>query len=349
MELGSDFELDMSNLNQTQDNFFQYLTLYNTVYMDSGRSAAIALNRILKQGTILLPSYICGSVINVYKRQFRIKFYKINADFSVDIKDFEKKLDKNVTVVYITHYFGQLQDKVFINYLYESKKEYGFTIIEDTTHSIFTESKTVGDYCICSLRKWFPIMDGGVLYSDKEMNGISVENIPHKNPSDKLYAMILKHLYIEGKLDSNQLYRKIFIEEEKKLDTQEEIYQMSALSKSLMENFSISELKEKRKRNYHELVKALRKLGINEILKKQEFVPLCCPVYVENRDEFRKYLIEHQVYCAVHWPLEGTELEGDEEMIHISESIISFPIDQRYGKQHMQYLGNLIEEYRGKK
>ena len=68
MELGSEFELDISILQQTEDNLFVYLSSYNSIYVDSGRSAATVLNKVLKQGTILLPSYICESVINVYKK-----------------------------------------------------------------------------------------------------------------------------------------------------------------------------------------------------------------------------------------------------------------------------------------
>ena len=300
MELGSDFELDISNLQQTKDNVIQYLSSYNSVYMDSGRSAAIALNRMLGRGIILLPSYICESVINVYKVQFRIKFYRIKSDFSVDINDIDRKINEGARVVYIMHYFGQLQDEAFLSYLNRKKQEYGFTIIEDTTHSVFTEARTIGDYCICSLRKWFPIMDGGVLYSGKPLSGITDQDIPHKNPSEKLYAMVLKHMHIEGEIECNNIYRKIFIDEEDKLDSQKGVFYMSDLSRCLLSYFSIKRSVEVRKRNYWELDGILRKIGVRGILKGDEFTPLCYPIYIDNRDRFRNYLIGHQVYCAVH-------------------------------------------------
>ena len=352
MELGSEFELEISSLSQKEDNLLQYLSSYNSIYMDSGRSATAVLNKVLKQGTILLPLYICESVINVYKEWFTIRFYKINKDFSVDIKDFEKKLKEGAAIVYIMHYFGQLQDKDFLEYLLKKRAECGFVIIEDTTHSVFTKARTVGDYCVCSLRKWFPIMDGGILYSEKPLSAIVGQGIPHKNPSEKLNAMILKHLHIEGKLDCNRLYRKIFMDEEDKLDSQKEVYYMSDLSKCLLSYFSVSELMEKRKRNYQELDNIMKGIGVKGALEGEEFVPLCYPMYIENRDEFRKYLIDRQVYCAVHWPLEnleseqnGTDLKWDDTAIQMSRNIISLPIDQRYDKKHMQYLGSLIKDY----
>ena len=101
-----------------------------------------------------------------------------------------------------------------------------------------------------------------------------------------------------------------------------------------------------------DLDKILKGIGMKGILKEEQFVPFCYPLYRENRDEFREYLMEHQVYCAVHWPLEnlgleqnGTDLKWNDTAIQMSHNIISLPIDQRYDKQHMQYLGSLIKDY----
>lgn len=345
MELGSNFELNVSNLCYTKDNIFRYLDSYFTVFTDSGRSASIVLNMIIKPGIILLPSYICESVINVYRDKFSLIFYNIRKDFSVDMKDFEGKIHENVTAVYVMHYFGQLQDQEFLFYLQRKKEQYGFTIIEDTTHSFFTKRNTVGDYCICSLRKWFPVMDGGILYSEKSLKNIPTEDIFAKEPSAGLAAMILKSLHIQGKVDCKELYRKMFTEEEAKLDRQKDVYKMSEISKALLNYFSVSEMVEKRKRNYKELEKVLLESKIEVVLKQGEYVPLSCPIYIEQRDGFRQYLAEHQVYCAVHWPLAGTGLEGNKGAKDISEHIISLPIDQRYGREHIQYLGKLIKDY----
>ena len=88
---------------------------------------------------------------------------------TIDIDDLKSKMDSQVTVVYLMHYFGSVQNNEVLKYLENTKKKRGYTIIEDTTHSIFTKKRTVGDYCVCSLRKWFPITDGGVLYTEKNV------------------------------------------------------------------------------------------------------------------------------------------------------------------------------------
>ena len=111
MELGSNFELDITQLSYKQDNIFSYLKDYHAVYTDSGRSALKILDKTLKKGIVLLPAYICESVIDVYKKDNQIRFYKINRDMTIDIDDLQSKMDSQVTVVYLMHYFGSVQNQ----------------------------------------------------------------------------------------------------------------------------------------------------------------------------------------------------------------------------------------------
>lgn len=346
MELGSDFELNLSELHIKDDSIYHYLQEYHTIFFDSGRSASRVLNSEICPGTILLPDYICESVIQVYRNLFRIRYYHVNRDFLIDLDDFVRKIDASVTVVYLMHYFGMVQHTEILETIISEKKKYGFTIIEDTTHSIFTKIRTIGDYCICSLRKWLPVTDGGVLYTDQGFKNICAEDIPVKSPSEKLTAMLLKRLYIEGRLDCNELYRNIFTNEEHKLDKQDQVYQISDISRSLLKYFSVSELVKRRKENYALLYETLRYKNMNTVMQCKEGVPLVCPVYIEDRDKFRAYLAKNHVYCAVHWPLEGTELIYGEDAVYRSEHMISLPIDQRYDIKHMEYLQKLVEEYK---
>lgn len=346
MELGSNFELDLTQSEYKKDNIFNYLNDYYTVYTDSGRSAIRLLNKVLKKGTILLPDYICESVLDIYKNDYKICFYKINRDMTIDIDDLQSKMDSQVTVVYLMHYFGSVQNHKVLKYLEATKKECGYTIIEDTTHSIFTKERTIGDYCVCSLRKWFPVADGGVLYTKKNVTDIWDMAEYRKNYFvDSLEAMILKKYYIQYGIDCNSIYREIFAKSEQQLDMQAEIYQISDISKSILECISIKQLQEKRKKNYCQLKGKLKNIPVKDVLSTDNFVPLVYPVYVENRNQFRQYLMENKIYCAVHWPLTGTELENDTDAVKIYENIISLPIDQRYEGMHMEYLAQVIKAY----
>ena len=66
-----------------------------------------------------------------------------------------------------------------------------------------------------------------------------------------------------------------------------------------------------------------------------------------DRDEFRAYLMEHRIYCAVHWPFDGVN-EMDRPMgKENAENLISLPIDQRYGYEELEYMASVISAYRG--
>ena len=157
--------------------------------------------------------------------------------------------------------------------------------------------------------------------------------------------MILKKYYIQYGVDCNSIYREIFAKSEQRLDMQTEIYQMSDISKNILECISITQLQAKRKKNYGQLKGKLKNVPVKDVLSTDNFVPLVYPVYVENRNQFRQYLMENKIYCAVHWPLAGTGLETDLDAVKIYENIISLPIDQRYESMHMEYLAQVIEAY----
>ena len=65
MELGSNFDLDVNDLYVKSNNVITYLSKYNTVWFNYGRSAIKAIN--IPQGrNVLLPEFICESVISCF-------------------------------------------------------------------------------------------------------------------------------------------------------------------------------------------------------------------------------------------------------------------------------------------
>ena len=74
--------------------------------------------------------------------------------------------------------------------------------------------------------------------------------------------------------------------------------------------------------------------------------PFVFPIKVVNRDSFRAYLIDHQIYCAVHWPFDQFQNKERQQAIQNGQTLISLPVDQRYQKESMDYLFSKIKEYR---
>lgn len=345
MELGSEFNLRLEELEETQHTIYQKLDNYNTCYLDSGRSAIKLLLKELHKGEVLLPEYICDSVIQAFNK-FDIKYYSLLDDLSVDIDDLHSKVNDKTRAVFLMHYFGALQPAETLMQIQNMKNKNKFIIIEDTTHSIFSKTHTVGDYCVCSLRKWFAIPDGGVLYSTRSLESLNIESLKRNTRIEKAYGMMLKTLYLDGGLESNLLYRKIFVESEKKIDEYKEIARLSSFSEYLLKCYNIKDITSARKANYQYLLEKIKQIGLSPIVKvEDDWCPFVLPIQKDRRDDLREYLIENRVYCAVHWPLDSSPLYDNIRSRQLSERILSLPIDQRYGVNEISYLASVLKNY----
>lgn len=134
MELGSNFELNLKKkIKEQNNNINKYLNNEFSIYMDSGRSALRVVTSRIKHGKILLPAYICKSVVDCFQEQYEICFYQLNQSLGIEKESIEKQIDESVSAVYIMHYFGKMQDANILEYIQEKQKVYQFKIIEDTT------------------------------------------------------------------------------------------------------------------------------------------------------------------------------------------------------------------------
>lgn len=352
MEIGSEIQLNLSDYNEiVSDNIFNYLSDYNTIYLDSGRSALKVLDKSLEEGSVLLPSYICKSVIDSFADR-EINFYSINTNFTINedylittIREFKPK------ILLIVNYWGKIYNSRFISKLKKNCEENEVIIVEDITHSIFTIPNSIGDYCVCSLRKWFPVARGGILMCNKNVTLPIKITIKTGAEEEKFTGLMLKQLYIDRKIseEANHIYREIFSKDAKSLKEQKEVFYLPSFSKFIMERCSISQIKKRRYENYSYLLNALQGIdSINNIVDFSENeVPFVFPLYVENRDEFRNYLASNEIYCAVHWPLED-ERQFTDSNRNINQHIISLNIDQRYEKKDMKRIADVIYSFHAK-
>ena len=351
MELGSDYNLSLSALKLTEHNLFQYLDEFeNSIYFDSGRSALRYITRYIPEnGIALLPEYICESVTDCFDRK-RICFYRLEQDFTIDMESIKAQVTPDVKVIFLMHYFGMIQPADKLDALKRAAKERGIAIIEDTTHSMFSKKRTIGDYVISSIRKWMPIPKGGVLYMADNVLGVEIEKseIPISTENERAAAMILKDLFLKHFLDCNLEYRKMFMECESALNKQKEIYRLSNFSRFIISCTDIGEIILRRKRNYQFLEEQLVNCDVLPVCRlNSDDCPFVFPVRVQQRDKFRKYLMNHRIYCAVHWPFDGMMKKERVFAAENAYSLISLPVDQRYNEDEMRYMVKVISEYRG--
>lgn len=346
LELGSEYSLALNELNRVENHLFAYMSRYKTEWFDYGRSA-ISHIPYPEGKTVLLPEFLCESVIRCFSRD-KIKFYRINENLEIDLEDLQKKTDRNVGCIYITHYFGYLQQEEVLKTIREIADANHIMVVEDTTQSLFSEHLLYGDYALASVRKWMPVPMGGVLYTGYENVLPEADAILQSTDNTRAYAMVLKDIFLKSEYDTNLIYRKLFAECEEQIEDAESPGRMSDFTEYIIKCVDIGQLIERRKQNYIRLSKALEKTGIRPVRElKEKEVPLVYPIRAGDRDAFRNYLTDHKIYCAVHWPFDGIFAEQRPNAQKNAASLLSLPIDQRYGEEEIDYMADVIWRYGG--
>lgn len=371
MELGSEFSIDLSEKQTVERNIFACLSGYHTFYTDYGRTANRLLYQYLQkkkgmeQLNVLLPSYSCDAVCGSFPRD-RIAFYDLREKFTIDTESVRRLIESGKFddgIFYLTHYFGWLQEADVLDQVRKLCEIHRITVVEDTTHSLFGNRRTVGEYCVASLRKWFPAPEGSVIYSTEKLPQ-DWNRLQRAKPSKKIEAMVLKQMFLgadreyqvlAGTDELNQAYRQIFAAEEEKAGCLQENFRISDLSYFLLQCEDIDAVCAARRYNYHLLQERLAERGIvlygaENFKDNRNEVPFTAILQIpeagsRTRDGLREYLMEHKIYCAVHWPIHDTVQKSYKHVREWTENCLSLPIDQRYGEEEMAYLADHVITY----
>lgn len=345
MELGSEYHLSLKNLSVVENHLFEYLKPFEYTMFASGRQA-LACVPLPEKEVILLPEYVCESVIQAFSK-YKVDYYRVNRDFSVDMQDIEKKIKSDLAAVVVIHYFGKMQSKGNLQRLRELTKERGAVLIEDTTQSLFSSRQLIADYGVSSIRKWMPIPMGGLLYTT-EGNLSGLPYFEKSTDNKRVEAMILKDLFLMEQFNCHSKYREIFLKCEKKMEKIFPIKQISDFSQFIISCQDIEILVAKRKENYLYLKENLSAFNIFPAISLEiQDCPFTLPILVKDRDLLRSFLIENHIYCAVHWPKDDYMDEQRENAKFFAEHLLSLPIDQRYGRREMDYLLSALKRFGG--
>lgn len=372
VELGSEFYIELEKIEKKTDSILSFIEKTDSVFTDSGRSAFRLFFETVRIEQIFLPDYLCESILSCIPRECEIVFYSVTDELSVNWDCVERQLQqkRKNCCLYLLPYFGKDFTEEEKRRIREWKERYDCIVVEDRTHKFFTalecetsnfplqmrgvlnegnggsvyqekvervDTEDYVDYVLSSIRKWVPISDGGVITRINPDRPAFSKKLISSTRTRKIEAMVLKKYYLEQQVECNEVYRKIFMEEEEKFDTCQEILRISQLSRFLLYCYSIQEIKEKRKRNAMYVADAIKSFSFLKPVLSFESgeTPFTFPIYTENRDKLRAFLIQHRIYCAVHWPMKQSE---------ISRKILSLPIDQRYGEEELSYMIRILEE-----
>ncbi|CAM5183460.1 hypothetical protein UACE39S_05380 [Ureibacillus acetophenoni] len=347
-EIGSDFWLEKIPMKQHLEIPIWLKKYGNTVLTSSGRGAITLLLEQVNptNKTVLLPEYICDSVIAPFRAHgYTCHFYEVKKDLSPNLESIMSI--KNLGLFLHMGYFGFDTNSNLTSVLQELKKQ-STIIVEDVTHTLFSNINrfTENDYYVASIRKWFGVPSGGLLASTKanlkEPVGINTDFASLREK-----ALLLKGNYMKsGNEDLKKLYLQQFNDAEQLLEDMK-CYQIDPLSLTLLNSLDVDYLVNKRRQNYQVLLDGLSDLNYLSTPVKDLKDDMCPIFFVVNinkdRDLIRKKLIDEKIYCPIHWPIPKQLCEQiSTETKDIYYTTISIPCDQRNNIEDMKHIISVI-------
>ena len=376
MEIGSIYEMNPNcieklNSNQRESLCLKEVDKYgwkNTAYTASAREAiSLALISVEKEypsvtKKCLMPGYMCDTVfIPFVKAGWELCFYHIDKNMKADREELEALiLDEQPGLLFIHDYYGMDTWKELRPFLSQCRHK-NILIMEDVTQAYYLNVDTEADYVIGSLRKWYAVPDGGFVTTNHTISGEVI--VKDDTFAMERFGMLSKKWdYLEeiqnsdspddAKIKQLRNQKEEYLAHNRKLEEQldnyEQITSISVLSQGILAEIEEKDFKQRRNTNYRILQKGLKnKKTLVPVMKDyEEAAPLYFPVYMKNREAMQEYLRRQDIYVPVLWPV-GKEnadlLSNDEE--YIFSHIAAIPMDQRYGKEEMEHILEVIDEY----
>lgn len=314
--IGGYFELELPHNHKTFPHS-------DGVLLNSGRHSLECILRSLGEiKRLWIPYFTCDVVMQpINLLQVLYSYYHINSDLTIaeDIV-----LEEGEYILY-TNYYG-----VMDAYCKSLATIYGNHLIIDNAQALYAEHLE----CIktfYSPRKFVGVPDGGIAYINNVYDG----NLPKDVSYDRCSHLLKRHDLIpsEGHQDFRDNSHKI---------AESPMSEMSDLTESLLSSIDYDAIREQRLSNFKYLHEHLSSLNSLQLPSQDSFAcPLVYPFYAQD-PELKKHLISNQVFVATYWPnvLEWCTPEDTE--YELTSHIIAIPIDQRYGKEDMDRIINLI-------
>ena len=330
-----------------------YLTAANLY--SCGRSALAGIiqygREVLEWKRLWIPAYYCPEVVEtILAIGISTKFY------------FDSPVDRVIVprdvlpgdAILIVNFFGVKSREE-----YEEIFRLGIPVIEDHSHDPWSlwAMQSQASYLTASLRKTLPIPDGGATWSNI---GAPLPPQPSSNgksssvPAEKIEAMLLKTLYLAGKISDKARYLELFNDAKQQLclstiDRQCGEEPISELSKVILNSFPWRAWRGKRSANYWRLRQQVREQSGMKVLEsnRQDVCPIMMTLLFpsrKKRDMTKERLIEHSIYPAVIWPIEGSHAWASERAKILSGQILSIHCDGRYSLADMDKIAATLSQ-----
>ena len=357
-EIGSTFwEIPVFNNSPRTGLWWENNSFYKQ-FFKSGRNAIKALCRLLckTNKTVVVPFYTCETVVSPFKDEgWNVYFYPVNKNLTINGEALWEIIEaKHPDVLYVHSYFGFNTLKESENLLRQIQSR-GVIIAEDITQSFLSDNYLdFADYYVTSLRKFYAIPEGGVLFSRNKFAEFPTACPDPLISETAMNAYELKKAYFESPIpdpESKIKFRQLYEKLNSLIGINSELQDMGKTAFTIFENEDFESIRKRRTENSYIL---------NEVLSDTDFlqpifgnpkcgeIPLYLPVYVTktSRSDLQKYFAVNDVYCPVIWYKSGLIDENNQIADSMYDKMLCFPIDQRYGNDEMEKIISLIRSYK---
>lgn len=319
----------------------------------SGRVALECIVEVLvRKGltSVYMPSYCCHTMIEPFLiHGFKIVFY----DVSYSDSGFVLLFDANhgCDAVFLLDYFGHINDET--SSIAKEQKAKCKTVIYDATHGIYSDfDPTVYDYVFGSYRKWMDVNCGFFAINGEPATEFEDDWKQFDKYVDiRTQLFDLKSRYMNGEDVEKHQFLSLINEAEDMLELRYHHALPDQRSLNVLLATDYTYLVLSRRRNAKFLMDYIADMAdervkciVNKLGKYD--TPLFVPVIVgeDYRNPLRRYLIEHDIYCPVHWPISGFHQIMSEGKV-LFESELSLICDQRYTEGDMLRMAECIKQF----
>lgn len=368
------FELSsIIRINRT-DNVVTWFDNRKTIYFQKARAAiryACDLMKIRQGNGILFPSYYNGSELDaLISTGAEISIYRVDDRGKIDINDLQQRINPNIKLVYITHYFGFIQPMTEVKRIC---KDYGLFLIEDCVLSLFSQDMqgtrigSESDIAIYNFNKSLPVPDGGaavinntgLLHHDPFMTRTTLWQI-RRELVGLMKPFILRTISISEIMFNViwKLLRKDYVSDNNNTDDTNNLPAMSHtyyydeylslrsisfISRIMLRHFSYKDIILKRRANYLQYLNALQNVNGIEILYKELPVGVC-PLYfpiIIKHSRLISYKLRNQSIYSIQWWSgfhKDFPITNFPEARRLKRNLLVLPVHQQLNENQIDYI-----------
>jgi perosamine synthetase len=307
----------------------------------------------LHKGEVLAPAYHHGVEIEaLIAAGARVRFYRIGPRLEVDLLDVERKICKDTTALYLTHFLG------FPGPVEEMKalaSKHGLPLIEDCALALFSANGDLplgitGDVAVFCLYKVLPVPDGGVLVRNgrrvADCPWPSSEPLPAPPLSSTLAVLassMLRNVALRGAGPGRAFRRTVLgfgrralsasrvepvLAGTQHFNTSHAGLGLSPVTRRLLQTQNVPQIVARRRENYEFLQDRLGDLGPLLVDSLPEgAVPLCFPLLVDDNQRVMEALVARGIEAVDFWR-EGhpsCDIADFPDVAYLRRSVLEIP------------------------